>query len=186
MIRIILLGLPGAGKGAQGYRLARRLGVSHLSLGDYVRDQVAQKTELGSELHRLFQASSGWSPLPDALAIKVVEQMVKECPNWILDGFPRTTIQAESASFLEPISAVIFLNVNESVARERVLSRGRDGDSIEKFERRLAAERERLPDLIAYARSHWRLLDIDADWSPDQIEASIIQELGLPSEDSRG
>lgn len=183
MKRIILLGLPGSGKGVQGKRLASRLVVSHLSLGDYVRDQIAQKTELGNELLRSFQVSPGWRPLSDALAIKVAERMVMGHSGWVLDGFPRTTVQAESASFLERISSVIFLNVSESVARERVLGRGRDGDSVEKFERRLATERERLPDLIAYARSHWRLLDIDADRSPDEIEVSIVEELGLRRKD---
>lgn len=183
MKRIILLGLPGSGKEVQGKRLASRLVVNHLSLGDYVRDQIARNTDLGGELLRSFQTSLGWRPLPDTLAIKIAERMVMGHSGWVLDGFPRTTVQAESTSFLKPISAGIFLNVSESVARERVLSRGRDGDSLEKFERRLVAERERLPDLIAYARSHWRLLDIDADRSPDEIEASILEELGLRRKD---
>lgn len=184
MTRITLLGLPGAGKGVQGKRLASRFGVRHLSLGDFVRDQIAQETELGCELIESFNDSSNWRPLPDALATKVATQMVADTDNWVLDGFPRTAIQAESASFLEPISAVILLNVSEAVARERVLNRGRDGDTVEKFERRLAVERERLPELIAFARSHWWLLDIDADQSPDKIEASISRELALRSEDS--
>lgn len=182
-LRVLLLGLPGAGKGVQGERLAGHFGVPHLSLGDFVRDQVAGKTEFGRDLQEVFGESEIWQPLPDVIAIKVAKQSTGFTAGWILDGFPRNTVQAESASFLEPITVAIFLNVSETVARKRVLSRKRKEDSIEKFERRLLVERERLPDLLEYIRSHWWLLEIDADQSLEKVEASILAGLGISMED---
>ncbi len=171
-MRIALLGLAGAGKGIQGKRLSLRFGVPHFSLGDYLRLERTRDTELGE----LLRARGGWGVLPDHLGVKATEEMLKEHSAWILDGFPRTAVQATSA-IARSIDVGIYFRVSEAVARERVLSRGREGDSLEKYERRLQVEQERLPELLKIVRSNWWLIEVDADQSPDTVEASIWQSL---------
>lgn len=177
MNNIILLGLPGAGKGVQGKQLASRLGVPHISIGDIVRELVRVGTPLGHEIAESWKSTTGWAPLADPLATRVVQESVAGLDGFVLDGFPRNVVQAQSVDF--QVDAVIFLDASPEVCRTRVLGRGREGDSAVKFEQRLAAERERLPALLKYIRSHWRLITVDADQMPAAVSASINHHLGL-------
>ncbi|HEV2117282.1 MAG TPA: adenylate kinase [Terriglobales bacterium] len=92
---IILLGPPGAGKGTQAKRIAQRYGIPQISTGDILRDNVAKDTELG----RKARAMMGRGELvPDDLVNRMVgERLVdKDCGRgFILDGFPRTVVQAQ-------------------------------------------------------------------------------------------
>ena len=91
----IFLGPPGAGKGTQAKRIAKQLGVPHLSTGDMMRDAVARGTELGKIVGPIMQAGLLVS---DDLAMKMVEQRLKQpdCEaGCLFDGFPRTLPQAE-------------------------------------------------------------------------------------------
>ena len=91
----IFLGPPGAGKGTQAKRIAKQLGVPHLSTGDMMRDAVARGTELGKIVGPIMQAGLLVS---DDLVMKMVEQRLKQpdCEaGCLFDGFPRTLPQAE-------------------------------------------------------------------------------------------
>jgi adenylate kinase len=91
----IFLGPPGAGKGTQAKRIAKQLGVPHLSTGDMMRDAVARGTELGKIVGPIMQAGQLVS---DDLVMKMVEQRLKQpdCEaGCLFDGFPRTLPQAE-------------------------------------------------------------------------------------------
>ena len=91
----IFLGPPGAGKGTQAKRIAKQLGVPHLSTGDMMRDAVARGTELGKIVGPIMQAGQLVS---DDLVMKMVEQRLKQpdCEaGCLFDGYPRTLPQAE-------------------------------------------------------------------------------------------
>ena len=91
----IFLGPPGAGKGTQAKRIAKQLGVPHLSTGDMMRDAVARGTELGKIVGPIMPAGQLVS---DDLVMKMVEQRLKQpdCEaGCLFDGFPRTLPQAE-------------------------------------------------------------------------------------------
>ena len=91
----IFLGPPGAGKGTQAKRIARQLGVPHLSTGDMMREAVARGTELGKIVGPIMQAGQLVS---DDLVMKMVEERLKQpdCEaGCLFDGFPRTLPQAE-------------------------------------------------------------------------------------------
>jgi adenylate kinase len=91
----IFLGPPGAGKGTQAKRIAKQLGVPHLSTGDMMRDAVARGTELGRIVGPIMQAGQLVS---DDLVMKMVEERLKQpdCEaGCLFDGFPRTLPQAE-------------------------------------------------------------------------------------------
>jgi adenylate kinase len=91
----IFLGPPGAGKGTQAKRIAKQLGVPHLSTGDMMREAVARGTELGKIVGPIMQAGQLVS---DDLVMKMVEERLKQpdCEaGCLFDGFPRTLPQAE-------------------------------------------------------------------------------------------
>ncbi len=92
---LVLLGPPGAGKGTQAKLLARDLGIPHISTGDMFRDHKARGTEIGKKVQAIMDAGG---LVPD----EITNDMVKErlgrpdvAKGFILDGYPRTTAQAE-------------------------------------------------------------------------------------------
>jgi adenylate kinase len=96
MIRIILLGLPGAGKGTQAQFLMQRYGIPQISTGAMLRAEIDAGTPLGIEARKYMD---GGNLVPDALVTDMVRKRISEpdCRNgFIIDGFPRTVAQAEA------------------------------------------------------------------------------------------
>jgi adenylate kinase len=125
---VIFLGPPGAGKGTQSRRIARDLGVPHLSTGDMLRDAVKLDTELG----RVAGPIIGRGELaPDDLVIRMIEERLAQpdCANgFVFDGFPRTLPQAreldrilEEKGFGKPV--VVDFVVDEDTLMRRLSGR---------------------------------------------------------------
>ena len=95
MMRIILLGLPGAGKGTQAQFLIARYGIPQISTGSMLRAEIAAGTPLGKEAQKYMDEGN---LVPDQLVIDMVKKRIAQpdCKNgFIIDGFPRTVAQAE-------------------------------------------------------------------------------------------
>ena len=98
--RCVFLGAPGAGKGTQAKRVAEKSGLTHLSTGDLLREEVKSGSELGVEAKGYMDAGK---LVPDQLIIDMVKARIGGgessglgANGWILDGFPRTLPQAEA------------------------------------------------------------------------------------------
>jgi adenylate kinase len=123
---IVLVGLPGSGKGTQGSHFARRHRIPKISTGDMLRDAVARGTALGREVAATLNAGG---LVPDDMIIRVVDarlQLPDTAAGFVLDGFPRTLPQAVALDTLVdgrgPL-VVIYLEVSADVILERILSR---------------------------------------------------------------
>lgn len=95
-MRLILFGSPGVGKGTQAKIISKNLNIPHISTGDILRKAVKDQTELGKRAGELM---SRGELVPDDLMIAMIKEVLTsdECKNgFILDGFPRTTVQAEA------------------------------------------------------------------------------------------
>lgn len=95
-MRLVLLGLPGAGKGTQGDRIAKKYGIPHISTGSIIRQAVASGSAMGLEANTYI---SKGNLIPDDVAIQIVYERISrpDCQKgWILDGFPRTVGQAQA------------------------------------------------------------------------------------------
>jgi adenylate kinase len=94
-LKIIFIGPPGSGKGTQAKRLAGRFDIPHISTGDMLREAVADGTELGREAAPIMAAGA---LVPDDLMIGIINDRLARTDagkGFILDGFPRTVVQAE-------------------------------------------------------------------------------------------
>ncbi|MGH9775857.1 MAG: adenylate kinase [Candidatus Acidiferrales bacterium] len=97
---MIFLGPPGAGKGTQAMRVAKKCGVPHLSTGDMFRDNISRGTELGLKAKPIMDRGE---LVPDEIVLGMVEQRIAlpDCKNgFAFDGFPRTVNQAEQLDHL--------------------------------------------------------------------------------------
>lgn len=129
MLNIVLFGPPGAGKGTQSQKLIDKYQLVHLSTGDLLRSQIAEKTELGLKAQEYMNKGE---LVPDAVVIGMIADKIKTNTNakgFIFDGFPRTVAQAEALDAMlkennTAISGMVALEVDEEELTKRLLLRG--------------------------------------------------------------
>ena len=124
-MRIVLLGPPGAGKGTQARRLADSTGMKHISTGDILRAEVAAGSELGL-LAKGFMDKGDY--VPDSHIIAMIQHYIDEPAGVVLDGFPRTVVQAEALDKTlneagTPIDKVVHMSVNTDELVKRLAGR---------------------------------------------------------------
>ena len=125
--RLILIGKPGSGKGTQSAILSDRYGVAHLSTGELFRAAVAEGTPVGLEVKAYLDSGE---LVPDDIVIRVVDEHFAEGgplgDGFILDGFPRTLVQAEALERVltdHPLDLVLDLEVPTEVILDRIAGR---------------------------------------------------------------
>lgn len=123
-VRLVLLGLPGAGKGTQAVLLARVGGVPHVATGNIFRQAVADATPLGMQVRAIIEQGA---LVPDALTIAIVRARLaqKDCrAGFVLDGFPRTLAQGESLDqMLAELGWELERAVHLEIAEDRAIAR---------------------------------------------------------------
>jgi len=127
-MKLILLGAPGAGKGTQAAKLVEDFGVAHISTGDILRKAVADGTPLGLTAKEYMDKGE---LVPDAVVIGLVKARLAQpdaAKGFILDGFPRTTGQAEAldralAELDIKLDAVVSIDVPKAKIVDRLTSR---------------------------------------------------------------
>lgn len=127
-MKLIFIGPPGSGKGTQAQQLQRKQGIVQISTGDMLRAAVASGSELGQQAKAIMEAGK---LVPDHLIVGMIEQRIAEpdCEKgFILDGFPRTTAQAEALGQMlndkgTSLDRVIEFEVDDAILIERISGR---------------------------------------------------------------
>ena len=127
-MNLLLMGLPGAGKGTQAEQLIKKYDIPHISTGDMFRAAIKDGTQLGKRAKEYMDAGE---LVPDEVTIGVVRERLSkdDCSKgFLLDGFPRTTAQAEAleqilADLGRSINHVLYINVDQSELMARLTGR---------------------------------------------------------------
>lgn len=122
-MRIILLGCPGAGKGTQAKFITEKYHIPQISTGDILRSAIQQTSDLGKKVKNIVE---GGNLVPDEIMIQLVKDRIiqPDCKNgFLLDGFPRTTAQAEALGLMTNIDCVIDIDVPEEEVVRRLSGR---------------------------------------------------------------
>jgi len=130
MFNLILFGPPGSGKGTQSDKLVEKYKLVHLSTGNLLRTEIAEKTPLGMEAKQFIDKGK---LVPDEVVIGMVDSFFDKYPDangFLFDGFPRTSAQAIALDKLlslkkTEISSVLSLEVDEEELVKRLLNRGK-------------------------------------------------------------
>ena len=128
MKNIIFLAPPAAGKGTLSEMLVNKYGYGHISTGDLLREEIKNQTEIGKQAEDLMKQGKFVS---DDVIIELISNRITkpDCENgYILDGFPRTLVQAEKYDELlkelgKDLGVVIYINIDKEMAMKRACSR---------------------------------------------------------------
>ena len=186
--RVVLVARPGAGKSTQAALLARRLGVTHLSTGAVLRDEVASGSVLGRLIAPVLERGD---LVADELVVPVVAQRLEAAAaagGYVLDGFPRdlaqdTAFAAQFPGAVRP-QVVVLLEVPAEECRRRLLARaaseGRSDDTPQTIDRRLALfDTDMLPVIERYELLGL-LVRVDGEADRHVVTQEILDRLGAP------
>ena len=187
-MRLILLGPPGAGKGTQAQRPVEKHGIPQLSTGDMLRAAVQAGTEVGKRAKAVMDAGELVS---DAIVNAIVAERIDQpdcAKGFILDGYPRTLVQADAVEAMLAergiaLDTVIELVVDDKALVGRIVKRAQDaqaaGQPVRKddnpavFEERLREYYKKTAPLIGYYYAKGRLKTVDGMASIDAVTAEI-------------
>ncbi len=127
-MNLIIMGLPGSGKGTQSDFIVDKYQVKHLSTGNLFRQEIASGSELGLELKSYMDKGE---LVPDELTIRLLKEEISKSEynnGFLLDGFPRTLVQAQALSEMlnainKQIDHVVYLDLDEKVIIQRLTGR---------------------------------------------------------------
>ena len=204
MIRLVIFGRQGAGKGTQAVRLAQRYGAPHISTGDMLREAVAGGTELGKTVAGIIESGGLVS---DELMLEVIQDRFAAADvaehGFILDGFPRTRAQAEALLDAVTVDLAVDVDVPEDVVIERISSRRvcgeghtftagdpaiadgtcpddgtavsqRDDDTPEAVRKRLDAYNAKTMQAVALFSERGLLVQVDGLGTPDEVAERLF------------
>jgi adenylate kinase len=187
-MRLILLGPPGAGKGTQAQRLVEKHGIPQLSTGDMLRAAVAAKSPIGVKAKAVMDAGELVSDdIVNAIVAERIEQ--PDCARgFILDGYPRTLVQADSVESMLAdrgiaLDAVIEFAVDDKALVGRIVKRAREAeaagqpvrkdDNPQVFDERLREYYKKTAPLIGYYYAKGSLKSVDGMADIDTVTKAI-------------
>ena len=205
-MKVILLGAPGAGKGTQAVRLAKRYNIPHISTGDIFRSNIKERTPIGIVAKSYIDKGQ---LVPDEVTIQIVKERLEkdDCKNgYLLDGFPRTVSQAEAPDGFSEIERGVNIDVPLHKLMRRITGRrvcGKcgesyhidyldgstscrkcDGELIQRADdneetvgKRLEVYEKQTAPLIDHYKSKGKLIDVDGDGDIDSVFAAIVERL---------
>jgi adenylate kinase len=180
-VRLVILGPPGAGKGTQAELLSEALGIPHISTGDLFRANISEGTAVGIEAKRYLDAGD---LVPSEITVDMVRARVGEpdaAKGFILDGFPRSTEQADAlkdilAKLDTVLDAVLSFVVDEDVVVERMMARGRADDTEEVIRNRMAVYTKETAPLLEYYGNEVKTIDAVGD--VQDVHQRVLSALG--------
>lgn len=176
----VILGRQGSGKGTQCELFEAETGIIHISTGDMLRQAAEAETEVGKQAKALMDAGKllGDDIMGDLVKERLSQADIKE-NGVILDGFPRTPVQAEALlEILEALGIHLQMTINIEVDSEqvieRMLLRGRDDDTKEAIEVRLKLYEEQTAPLIDWFQARGLLQNIDGTGTPEEVFQRLL------------
>ena len=202
-MNIILLGAPGAGKGTQASKIASKYSLKHISTGDIFRANIKGGTEIGKLAKSYIDAGK---LVPDEVTCEIVKSAVAGLSDYMLDGFPRNTYQAEQLDKFASVDICLNLEVDTKLLMDRICGRRvcqcgasyhvstlggkttcakcgnklyqRDDDNPQTVNKRLETYQKQTAPLIDYYKAQGKLKTVVCgSKSPDEVFKAVCEVL---------
>jgi len=188
MTIIVLFGPPGSGKGTQAQVLAEKFGFKHVSTGDLFRYNLKNNTQLGQEAKSYMDKGK---LVPDELTTKMLKDELQrnlDQKGFILDGYPRTTSQAEALDLLldelfqTDVDVTLALNVEDEILVERIKKRSLDSGRTDDADENIIRDRiKEYYDKTAIVAEHYKAqnkwVDLEGVGEIDEITQALSEEI---------
>ena len=176
-MKLVLVGIQGAGKSTQGNMLSAELGIPYLSSGHVFREMAKDKSKIGRWLKETLNAGA---LVPDKETLEIILTYLQKpeySKGYILDGFPRTVPQAEA--FGNEAEKVIYLDVSDKEALWRISGRASDrqDETLHAIRKRIELFHEKTEPVIEYYRDQGKLIQVDGEKDVQEVFTSIMRHL---------
>jgi adenylate kinase len=179
-MKIILIGIQGAGKSTQGNLLSKTLKIPYLSTGHIFRNLAKEKKGLGRYIKEVMNA--GYL-IPDEKTLIIVSDYLKRPEykrGYILDGFPRTVPQARS--FKNGVDKVIYLRVSDKEALWRLSYRNgemREDETLLAIRKRIESFHKFTEPVLEFYRKKGILVEVDGEQKIEEIYKEILRKISF-------
>ena len=177
-MKIVLIGIQGAGKSTQGNLLSEKLNMPYLSTGHIFRELSKEKTKLGRYVKEVMNA--GYL-IPDKKTVFIVSEYLKRPQyngGYIIDGFPRTLNQVKF--FKDGADKVIYLKVSDGQALKRLSFRngeGREDENPKAVAKRIESFHKFTEPVLDYYRGKGMLIEVDGEKTIEEIYKEILKKI---------
>lgn len=178
-MKIVIIGIQGSGKSTQGNMLSEKLNIPYLSTGQIFRILAKEETELGRYIKEVM--NKGYL-IPDDKTIKIVNEYLERTEyvkkGYVLDGFPRTIIQAKS--FSQDVDYVIYLKVSDKEALFRIAHRkgeARQDETEEAIKKRIESFHKFTKPVLDFYRQKNLLIEVDGEKIIEDIHRDIFSRI---------
>jgi adenylate kinase len=204
-MRIVLLGAPGAGKGTYAQLLTKDLNIPQISTGDIFRKNLKEQTPLGIVVKEIMEKGQ---LVPDDITVAIVKDRLNEpdvVNGYILDGFPRSTVQAEALDTFSEVDIAVNIALAKDIIVERLSGRRfcpecsgtfhvktlkdtfcpvctaelitRADDAVDTILEHLAIYEKTTAPLIDYYTKCGKLVAVDGDGTIEEVYSNILAKL---------
>jgi adenylate kinase len=177
-MKLILIGIQGAGKSTQGNLLSKEFDVPYLSTGHIFRTLAKEHSVLGRQIKVVMNAGL---LISDAKTMKIVSEYLgrdEYQQGYILDGFPRTLVQAKG--FKNGIDAVVYLKISDKEALWRIAGRNdgtREDETLMAVRKRIESFHKFTEPVLEFYRKKGQLIEIDGEQAIEDIQKEILHHL---------
>ncbi len=176
-MKLVLIGIQGAGKSTQGQLLSEKLGIPYLSSGHIFRGMSKGKSALSRWLKETLNAGA---LVPDEKTIEIVMEYLQQPEyenGFIIDGFPRTVSQAEA--FTDGTEKVILIDVSDKEALWRISGRveDREDETLQAIRKRIALFHEVTAEVLDFYEKKGQLVKVNGEQSVEGVFAEILEKV---------
>lgn len=179
---LIILGIPGSGKGTQAKMLARYYKMPYVEMGELIRLKSKEKSPVAQQIHTML--NKGFL-IPDEIVKEIIKEKLKEIPQdktIVFDGFPRNISQVK---FLEKVlkernvvdRKAVLLNIDEKTAYQRLSGRRRADDVSHVIQNRIKSYKNETSSVISYFKKRSELIEINGEQEINKVFKDIIAKL---------
>jgi adenylate kinase len=174
-VKIVLVGIQGAGKSTQGNLLSEKLGIPYLSSGHIFRQMAKSKTKLGRWLKETLNSGA---LVPDENAVEIVMEYLRRPEyekGYILDGFPRTEAQAKVLG--DGVDTVVLIDVSDKEALWRISGRvsDREDETLQAIRKRIELFHQVTSEVLNYYEKIGQLHKVDGEQTVEEVFADVMK-----------